>query len=255
MALPQAFAQVFQKADVNYVIHPDIPLTKVKFSFMRKPLSEVLEWLCKLSDKPIAYLHRNGVYSVFPVFSPEREDWKGPSGRMWVNMGVKKMRLGPVIGLMMEQFGMGCSVPAELKDQVVTVKINAPFEEALDALQKATGTSFHVIAEGNRRLFLPNGEKPQERPLIQGGEGAPGEKRVTIDWSENISVGPALQILMRQMKSKFEFHPDLAGATISIRMEDVPISRALTEIGKASSIPFTYEIKDGIYIFRPFKAP
>lgn len=251
--LPQAFARVFQKADVNYIIHPDIPSVKATVAMRNKPLTVILQELCKLSDKPIAYMHRNGIYSVFPIFSPDRADWKEPSGRMWVNMGVKQIRLGPTIALMMEPFGMGCSVPPELCNQVVTVQINAPFEEALERLQKASGTSFQVTAEGNIRHFLPAGKKLPERPLIQGGEGAPGEPRITADFTDAV-IAPSLGFMMRRHAgAKWEFHRDLTGATATIRLEDVPLSRALKESGKASSIPFTYEIRNGVYYFVPLR--
>jgi hypothetical protein len=103
--LQKAFSLVLQKAGVNYVIHPDVPFTKVTLGLNNVPLQIALKLLCKKSEIPLYCDNRQGIYRIAPVPSANPGEWKEHSGRMWVHLGMKDMRLGAIISLMMEQLG------------------------------------------------------------------------------------------------------------------------------------------------------
>jgi hypothetical protein len=251
--LQQALAQIFRKASVNYIIHPDVPMNKVTVDLHNQPLSKVLVAVCRLSAIPIQFEYRHGVYRIFPLLNHEPGGWKVHSGRMWVNLGVTKMRLGSVLYLIMEQFGMDFSVDAELMDKVVTITMLQPYEVALESLKKASGAPFSVVTEGKRHRFLPVGKQPEVRPFFQGNRADRTGKRINLDWEKNAPLFPALDSIMRQFKAKYTLHPGLESATLSIRLEDATLSETLRGMGKASSIPFTYEVKNGVYHITPVK--
>jgi hypothetical protein len=255
--LRDVIGEVFHKAKANFLIHPDVPLDPVTV-YMKQPLSVVLKSLFKLSSKPLRYRIWNDVYQVEPLPNADAKPGQfDGSGDMRVIMGLTKVPARTAIILIMDQFQQSYSISPKLnqilKDTPVTIQMSISFERALDTLRRSTGVEFQIVPEGKRIHFLLPGEKIEPRPFIKGGAAAPGEKHVTVDWEGNVALGSALRLLMRQFKAEYDLHPDLSAATISLRMENVPLSQALTEIGKASSIPFTVRLEKGVYRLIPVK--
>jgi hypothetical protein len=257
-ALRTALRMVLNSAGVNFIIHPDVPYNDVAVNLKEQPLSVVLKALFKFSSKPLHYRIWNGIYRVETV--PNADAKPGQfvgSGDMRVTMGLNSVPARTALILIMDQFQQSYSISPtlnqKLKDTPITIQMTMPFERAIDTLRKVAGVDFQIVPEGKMTHFLLPGEKIETRPFIKGGEAAPGEKRVTVDWSGNVGLGTALRLLMRQFKAEYALHPDLEGASLSIRMENVPLSQALAEIGKASSLPFTVRLEKGVYRLLPIK--
>ena len=67
---------------------------------------------------------------------------------------------------------------------------------------------------------------------------------------EQEDVLDALRALMKSAKADFSIDDDLKEGTVTVHLKDVPFKDALATVMKVSTLPITYELKDGIYHFK-----
>jgi len=107
----------------------------------------------------------------------------------------------------------------------------------------------------------PGGGQDNNAPKSGAGDagsaskssGAPSDEalskiKITLT-AEQQNVSDALRSLMKSAKLDFAIDNDLKDGTITVHFKEVPFKDALTTMIKVSTIPITYEVKDGIYHF------
>ena len=67
--------------------------------------------------------------------------------------------------------------------------------------------------------------------------------------AEQGSLVETLRTLMKSAKLDFVIDNELKAGTATVHLKDIPFKDALATVVKVSTVPITYEVKDGVYHF------
>jgi hypothetical protein len=87
------------------------------------------------------------------------------------------------------------------------------------------------------------------KPAGGDAEARLKDLKITLN-ADQENLIDALRTLMRDAKLDFVIDADLKAGTATVHFKDVPFKDALATIVKVSTMPITYDVKDGIYHFR-----
>jgi hypothetical protein len=118
------------------------------------------------------------------------------------------------------------------------------------------GVAAGVIGTAGLSLLLSGGVLAQGAPDSGGAKtGAPaaGDKlkdiKITLN-ADQENLIDTLRTLMKSAKLDFIIDDDLKAGTATVHFKDLPFPDALATLVKVSTLPITYELKDGIYHFK-----
>ncbi len=76
------------------------------------------------------------------------------------------------------------------------------------------------------------------------------DRRVTVHF-DSVRLSGALKILMDSVEANYTINDSLRSGVVTASLKDVPLRIALDKLLEASSVPATYRLEDGIYLFVP----